>query len=82
MELLKAAGLVTTTPDGSWRILRSRPGLGRDNVHVSLATRATRAARAEMPKPKRVKKQIEGSGPLSEDADQLLTLLDEQAKRD
>lgn len=35
-----------------------------------------------MPKPKRVKKQIEGSGPLSEDADQLLTLLDEQAKRD
>lgn len=79
LELLKTAGLVTKPTDGPWRILRNRPGLGRDNLHISIAMRAARAA---MPKPKRVKKEIEGSVPLFDDAEQLIALLEEEAKRD
>ena len=78
LELLKTAGLVTKSTDDLWRILRSRPGLGRDNVHTSIATRV---AKAGIPKPKRVKKEISGAVPLFDDADQLAALLEEQAQR-
>lgn len=79
LELLKSAGLITKDADGDWRILRGRAGLGRDNVHISIAARAAKAA---MPKPKTVKKPIEGTVPLFDDAEQLMALLEERAERD
>lgn len=77
LDLLRAAGLVTKTVDGSWRILRGRAGLGRENVHISIATRAAKAA---IPKPKSKAKVarpiVEGSVPLFDDAEQLEALLE------
>jgi len=76
LELLRTAGLVTKGADGTWRILRSRPGLGGDNIHISIATRAAKAA---IPKPKKSTKPLEGSVPLFVDAEQLEALLEQQA---
>lgn len=79
LELLRTAGLVSKGTDGSWRILRSRSSLGRENIHISIATRVAKAATA---KTRPVKKPIEGSIPLFDDAEQLEALLDEQAARE
>lgn len=77
LELLKTAGLVTREVDGTWRILRGRAGLGRENVHVSIATRAAKAAMPKpKPKPKPAQPMMEGSIPLFDNAEQLEALLD------
>lgn len=77
LDLLKTAGLVTRAADSSWRILRGRAGLGRENVHISIATRAAKAAMPKpKPKPKAAQPMVAGSVPLFDNAEQLAALLD------